>query len=282
MFYVMLDRSMNLVVTMKEPIYRGDNLNQKLHYLVPKKVGDIDMIDATIYLNLILPNGIANIIKLDRKAESYNESYFEYVLPVDLSLSRIAGDIRTWMHICQNLKDETAVAKSGECILHILESGNIDQSVGDQTITALQQIQSELNARIDCVDDALHTLEKTKADNITFNKEDSTIQLTANGIAIGDRILVASNSGSGIKNMNISEDGDLIVSFDNGVTQNLGRVVGADGGVYVPRIDSGKVLTFTFESSPAGSPPPVDLNPNNDWGDIGDDSGNTDYIWEPI
>lgn len=32
MIYIKLDESMNLVMTVNEPIYRGDNLNQKITY----------------------------------------------------------------------------------------------------------------------------------------------------------------------------------------------------------------------------------------------------------
>ena len=38
MIYIKLDESMNLVMTVNEPIYRGDNLNQKIVYLIPLQV----------------------------------------------------------------------------------------------------------------------------------------------------------------------------------------------------------------------------------------------------
>lgn len=44
MIYIKLDDSMNLVITVNEPIYRGDNLNQKIIYLIPLQVGEIDML----------------------------------------------------------------------------------------------------------------------------------------------------------------------------------------------------------------------------------------------
>lgn len=47
MIYIKLDDSMNLVITVNEPIYRGDNLNQKIIYLIPLQVGEIDMLTAT-------------------------------------------------------------------------------------------------------------------------------------------------------------------------------------------------------------------------------------------
>lgn len=42
MLYIKLDDDMDLTITVNEPIYRGDNLNQKITYLVPKLVNEID------------------------------------------------------------------------------------------------------------------------------------------------------------------------------------------------------------------------------------------------
>ena len=49
MFYIKLDSGMNLVVTSREPLYRGDHLSQKLTFLIPTKNGDLDMSSATQY-----------------------------------------------------------------------------------------------------------------------------------------------------------------------------------------------------------------------------------------
>ena len=44
MIYIKLDENMNLGITVNEPIYRGDRMNQKAIYLIPKTVGEIDII----------------------------------------------------------------------------------------------------------------------------------------------------------------------------------------------------------------------------------------------
>lgn len=59
MIYIKLDESMNLVMTVNEPIYRGDNLNQKITYLIPLQVGEVDMLTATPYLSYIRADGVA-------------------------------------------------------------------------------------------------------------------------------------------------------------------------------------------------------------------------------
>ena len=48
--YIKLDENMNLVITNQEPLYRGDNLNRKIIYLIPLSVGEIDPAAAMLYL----------------------------------------------------------------------------------------------------------------------------------------------------------------------------------------------------------------------------------------
>ena len=74
MIYIKLDESMNLVMTVNEPIYRGDNLNQKITYLIPLRVGEVDMLTATPYLSYIRADGVADIVRLERTEEKYKEA----------------------------------------------------------------------------------------------------------------------------------------------------------------------------------------------------------------
>ena len=55
----------------------------------------------------------------------------------------------------------------------------------------------------------------------------------------------------------------------------------------MPHVDEHKVLTFTIESESGEVPDPVDLNPNDEWSDMGDGSmespgGVTTYVWEDM
>lgn len=66
--------------------------------------------------------------------------------------------------------------------------------------------------------------------------------------------------GVGIASLEINDNGELVIALDNGRVKNLGRIVGADGAVYVPHIDDKKVLSFTVEKEPGKVPDPVDLS----------------------
>jgi len=177
---------MNLVITKNEPIYRGDHMNQKITYLVPAMVGDIDMLSATVYLSYIRADGTADIALLVRDEEAYNDQYYQYHLPVTSTLSRYAGEICTFLQIFSGPARNPIVAKSGECVLRVIDSKNMDEYITDRHLRVIYEMQrymedkieeaeAGLAERIGKVDEAI----AAKADNIVFNKEDSTIQLVS-------------------------------------------------------------------------------------------------------
>lgn len=285
MFYIKLDTDMNLTITVREPLYRGDNLNRKIIYLVPVQIGEIDMLTAYVYLNYVRADGVADVAVLERMDKKYNESYYQYTFPVTCKLTKYPGEICTWMTVYTGNPSCPTVSTSGECMLQIRASQNMDDCLCDHHLTALYQIQKHMEEKLAELGESVDAVASGKADNIVFHPEDSTLQLTANGVPIGDRILVSAKGGPGIIFMEISVDGELLVTFEDGGVRNLGRVVGKDGAVYVPHIDKHSVLTFTIEENASGVPAPVDLNPNDEWSSISDESDSrvvTDYIWESI
>lgn len=307
MFYIKLDKDMNLAPTTMEPIYRGDHMNRKITFLIPTTVGDINMMTATVYLSYIRADGTADIVLLDREDEPYNESYLQYKLPITTTLSRYAGQICTWLQIYSGPPRHPTIAKSGECILQVLGSKNMDEYISDRNLSLIYMMQRHMEDKIEKAENTLsERIDNTdkmvaaKADNIIFNEEDSTIQLVSTveikdedgnltgefeQLPLGDPIFVRADTSLGITNMEIDTDGNLVVTYSDESIQNLGRVVGKDGVVYVPHVSERKVLTFTIENKAGMIPDPVDLNPRDEWGDLGNGSVNSSglsasYEWE--
>lgn len=309
MLYIKLDESMDLVITKNEPIYRGDHMNQKITYLIPIMVGDIDMLTATVYLSFVRADGTADIALLVREEEPYNERYYQYHLPITTTLSRFPGEICTFLQIFSGPPRHPVIAKSGECMLRIMDSKNMDEYITDRNLRLIYEMQRYMEDKVEKAEAALNErIDKTdevvaaKADNIVFDPENSTIQLVSTietkdekgnptgeyeKIPLGDLIFVRADNARGILNMEINELGELIVTFEDETTQNLGVVTGNDGVVYVPHVDEHKVLTFTIESEPGEIPGPVDLNPNDEWSDMDESDmespgGVSTYVWEDM
>lgn len=282
MFYIKLDESMDLIITKKQPIYRGDNLNQKIIYLIPTTVEEIDMATATVYLLYIRADGVADVVTLEQMEELYNETYLQYTFPVNCKLTRFPGEVCTWLQIFTGTPSNPITAKSGECMLQIQDSKNMDDYLCDHQMTALYQLSKTTSDALEEMQGTIDTVVETKADNIIFNEDDNTIQLSAAGVPIGDRIVVNTNTGAVVTGAYISEENELVLTLSDGTTKNLGSVIGKDGAVYVPHISEKKILSFTIEDEPGEVPEPVDLNPSDEWSGIEGSGIETDYIWETM
>lgn len=187
MFYIMLDDDMNLLITVKEPIYRGDNLNQKITYLLPKQVGEIDMLSATPYLTYIRADGVADIVSLERKDELYKDSHYQYVLPVTCRLSKFPGEVCSWLQIFSGTPSNPTIAKSGECLLQIQDSKNIDDYICDHQLSAIYAMQKQSSETSEDVESLRVEVER-KGDDLIYDAENQTLQLSSNGNPVGDVI----------------------------------------------------------------------------------------------
>ena len=287
MFYIKLDENMNLVVTNREPLYRGDNLNRKIIYLIPLTIGELDPMTSMFYISYIRADGAADVIMLERMEDMYNDAYYQYTYPdmVNRKLTKFPGEVCTWLQVYSGDPSNPMIAKSAECMLQIQESKNMDEYLQDCQITALYQISKKLSDTTETVSESLEQMNEElakKADNIIFNEDDGTIQLTANGEPIGDRIFVNTYDGTVVTNAGITTDNELILTFSDGSMKNLGKISGVGGIVYVPHISDNKILSFTIETEATEVPDPVDLNPNDEWSPIDDSTIVSDYVWEKI
>ena len=150
--YIKLDEGMNLVVTVNDAIYRGDNLNRKIIYLIPLTVGEIDILTAKVYLSYIRADGVPDIVILERMDEKYKESYYQYTLPVTYKLTKYPGEICTWLQIYTGTPSNPTISKSGECMLYVQESKNMDECLCDHQVTALYQLQKAMESEVADID----------------------------------------------------------------------------------------------------------------------------------
>lgn len=270
MYYIKLDEHMVLASTQTEPLYRGENLARNICFLIPKELNGRDPAREYVYLCYIRPGEHADIVQLTSD-EDYDGRYHAFYLPINCSLTSAVGRVLIWLQIYDSGENEPVIAKSNETCVTIYDVKNIGEWLTEDQVTAIYQMQAE-------VDDLARKVAE-KADNLVYDREEQTLQLLSDGVPIGDKIHIG---GGGAVVLNFQIIGkDLFVYFDDGRVENLGKVVGDDGKVYVPHIDEQKILTFTIEDMAGEIPEPTDLNPFDEWEPIeGDDK--TDYIWEPM
>lgn len=179
--YIKLDENMNLVITVSEPLYKGDRRNRNIIFLIPHTIGKVDTASSTIYMCYMRPDEATDVALLDRCNTPYNKTYDQYVIPVKGALTHISGNVVMWIEIYSETEDGKPIfAKSGDTVIPILEAKNINISpdIGcedDTQLTMFQQLW-------DAIDD--------KADGLSYNDETYQLSLKSGAEDIGTPVIV--------------------------------------------------------------------------------------------
>lgn len=140
---------MRLTVTQADTIYSGDNLSKKITFLVPANASGIDIQAATLFLIHIRADGLPDITILERDANMYNDSYYQYVLPVTCRLSKYPGEVCMWLSIYFGNHKVPSVAQSGECMLRILSKKTLDDCIVGHQLTAFYQLKKQIDNMVE-------------------------------------------------------------------------------------------------------------------------------------
>lgn len=148
MTYIKLGSDMSLTITSRETIYRGDNLNKCITFLVPALLGDkkLPAESATIFLSYVGSDGEPDMDILERSDAMYNADYYQYEVPVTCKLSRYPGQILMWLQVCSGDPSNPIIAKSGECHIMIHSSKSMDDCLTDHQLTALYKLKKQVDA----------------------------------------------------------------------------------------------------------------------------------------
>lgn len=138
MFTVFMDSDKRLSKRSETTLYQGENLVDKLKFIIPKAYNGIDLSAFTINLAFTDP---ANVVRKDTlvlEDANYKDSYMCYYIPVTSSLTKFAGDIKVHL-IIKN--DQGQLMHSGDtvisitptdpCYQHIDAFPDFDDSVSD-------------------------------------------------------------------------------------------------------------------------------------------------------
>ena len=183
MFYIKLeDRA--LIPTVTEPIYRGDNLNQKIRFLIPHDVDDIEVATAMLYLCYVRADGVADVAVLERDEADYNETYYQYAFPVDCKLTKYPGEVCAWLNIYNGDVSQPMVAKTGEVVLRVQASKNMDDYLCDHQMSALYALQKSTNSSVETIQAALDK----KADSLVYDADEKKLWRESDGKKIGEAV----------------------------------------------------------------------------------------------
>lgn len=285
MYTILVNETNELITSVRERIMQRSKLVDDLHFLVDPVYKGIDMLDFTVMLEYILPVSKEYKSEILSKSDNLYKEKLEYKLPFDTNLTREAGDVQiqlTFTKLTLNAdgKNVQQVRKTSPTVITILPISAWSDIIADSALTALDQRIIQTQAMINQINDVHQYLDDTKADNIVFDKDTNTLQLTARGNAIGNRIVLNGNS-DGIIAIHIDDNGDLVAVYADGRREIIGKVGSECAGIYVPSMEE-DVMTFTLSDKATEPVLNFDLDKSNNWSEIEDGTVVSNYIWKEL
>lgn len=289
MYTLLLNETNEFITTVKERIMQRSKLVDNLHFLVEPSYKGLDMSDFTVMLEYVLPISKEYKSEILVKSDELYKNYLEYKLPFDTCLTKEHGKIEVQLTFIKVDLDEEGnsiqrVRKTSKATITIVPIAAWSDVIADSALSALDQRLIQTEAMINQLNEISMYLDNTKADNIVYDTETQTLQLTSNGDLIGDSVNIG-YIGTSVISIEVDEDGNMIINYSNGNSENIGKVGGCDqcpGGVYIPSYSDNGILTFTLKDKVEEEKYEFDINERNDWHEITSPEVESNYIWEEL
>lgn len=215
MAYVfLLNDDNSITASHREVLMQRSKLVDEIWFLVnPKyKICENNMSDFSVVLEYILPVSKSyHSLELIEAEEGYKE-YLKYIVPLDSNLSSEAGDIQlqlsfVYVGLDADGSNIQKVRKTTPATLHITPVAAWGDIIPDSALSAVDQRIIKTQAQIKELEQLANTIEGNVniVDNLVYNSTDETLQLSANGIAVGDKVSVK----------DMLDDGSPVVVFNS-------------------------------------------------------------------
>lgn len=285
MYTILVNLNNELVTTVKERIIQRSKLVDNLHFLVDPMYKGHDMSTFTAMMEYVLPVSREYKSEMLVKSENLYKEKLEYCLPFDTCLTKEAGKVEvklTFVKVEMDADGNTIqrVRKTSAANITIVPLEAWSNIIPDDALSAIDQRLVMAEAMIGAANDLNQYLYENKADNIMVDKKTSTIQLTANGVPIGDKIKI-SVATSGISEIRIDDDGNLVAVYSDGRQEVVGKTGDNCAGVYVPSMEE-DMLTFTLSEHATEKILSFDVEQSNNWSEVNGAENPSNYIWREL
>lgn len=286
MYTILLNESNELITSVKERIMQRSKLVDSLHFLVDPIYKEISMSDFLVTMEYILPISREYKTEILVQSPELYKGKLEYKLPFDTCLTKEHGKIEvqltfTKVELTPDGDNIQYVRKTSPTTITIVPISAWSDVIADDALTALDQRIIQTQAMIEAVDEMNWNLDETKADNIIYDESGKYLQLTACGKPIGNKIKINATVTSGISEIRIDEDGNLVVLYSDGRQEVVGKTGSNCAGIYIPSMQE-DVLTFTLSDKATDNVISFDIDKSNNWSEVDGVEQSSNYIWREL
>lgn len=227
MAYVILVNPDNtLYSSVKQRIMQRSKLVNVLKFVVEPVYNGIDMSTASVMMEYILP--VSREYKttlLTLSKEKYKDCFLQYELPFDVDLTSQAGSLElqltfAYVEMNENGVGIQRVRKTSPTFIEIIPVSAWSDIVPDSALGGLDQRLIKLDAQMRGLNDYMNVLDNNQVDGLVYDDKFETLQLSAKGVAVGNKVSVR----------DMLDDGTPVIDLDSssGNDSNSGSQDGCD------------------------------------------------------
>lgn len=215
-YVILVNDDDTLYGSCKERIMQRSKLVNTLTFIVDPIYKGVDITNASVMLEYVLPVSreykTADLVLSD---ERYNGCFLQYKLPFDTDLTSQSGSLEMQLTFAYVEMDENGemiqrVRKTSPTTIEVTPISKWSDIIPDSALGGLDQRLIVMNAQIQAIDDYMNILDNNQVDNLVYNDDESTLQLSANGKGVGDKVSVK----------DMLDEGSPVVDFNSGSEDN--------------------------------------------------------------
>lgn len=214
MYVILVNDDDTLYGSKKERIMARSKCVDNLVFVVnPVYRNTYDMTNATVMLEYLRPISRKYETEILKLCDERYNGFLQYKLPFDTNLTAEHGSLElqltfVYTDIDANGNGIQRVRKTSPTTIDIIPISAWSDIIPDEALSSLDQRLIKLDAQMRAIDEMNKVIADTKADNIKYNTDTNELQLTSNGNAIGDKVIINTGDAS-------LEDGIPVVDFSS-------------------------------------------------------------------
>lgn len=220
-YTILVNDDNSLYGSKKERIMQRSKLVDNLIFVVHPIYKEVDMTNASVMLEYVLPvSREYKTIGLVLDKERYKDCYLQYKLPFDTDLTSQAGALElqltfAYVEMNENGIGIQRVRKTSATTIEIIPITAWSDIIPDSALSCLDQRLIKMDAQMRAMNDYLDVIDSNKVDNLVYDERHETLQLSANGVGVGDKVSVRDMLDDGIPVVDLGSDFDGSNKEDN-------------------------------------------------------------------
>lgn len=212
-YIILVEQDNSLYGSHKERIMqRSTGIDSLIFIVDPMYRNTHDMTNATVMLEYLLP--VSRNYKTEYLAlsdERYNNHYLQYKLPFNTNLTSEAGRVELQLTFIYTDLDASGkgiqkVRKTSPTTVEIVPISAWSDIIPDAALSSLDQRLIKLDASMRAMNNYLDVLDSNQVDNLVYDDKAETLQLTAKGVGVGNKVSVRDMLDEGIPVVDLGSD----------------------------------------------------------------------------